>query len=91
MDPRERVRGVAEFAVPRAQVAVDTPAPHDVLGVVAAGVGGAAEHAEVRLSRGNAKLLYRTVLTIRDAAARHVVPLKRRKSTNPLTRRPGSV
>ncbi len=71
----------------QAQVAVDTLAPDGVRGVVAAGVGRPAEHAEVGLSRSNAKLLYRTVLTVRDAAAAHVVPLRRRRATNPLARR----
>ncbi len=52
LDPayvRERVCRVAERTVTLAQVAVDTLAADDVRRVVAASVGGPAEHAEVGL------------------------------------------
>ena len=39
-------------------------------------------------SQANAKLVFRTVLTIDGpAGARHYVPLRRRKSVNPLVRK----
>ena len=41
-------------------------------------------------AQANAKLVFRTVLTIDGPeGARHCVPLKRRKSVNPLVRRGG--
>ena len=47
---------------------------------------------EPALSQANAKLVYRTVLTVDDPrGARHVVPLKLRKAVNPLYRRVDSV
>ncbi len=43
---------------------------------------------EPALSQANAKLVYRTVLTVDDPeGAQHVVPLKLRRPTNPLYRR----
>ena len=46
------------------------------------------ESGEPALSVANAKLVYRTVLTVEEAAgARHMVPLKPRKASNPLRRR----
>ncbi len=39
-------------------------------------------------SQANAKLIFRTILTIDGPeGARHYVPLRRRKSVNPLVRR----
>ncbi len=48
-DARERMRRVAARAMTQTQIAVDALAAGGVGGVVAAGVGGTAEHAEVGL------------------------------------------
>jgi hypothetical protein len=46
------------------------------------------EHGEPTLSQANAKLVYRTILTVDDPeTARHVVPLKLRKAIKPLLRK----
>ncbi len=48
-DPRQRVRGVPELAMPKAQIAVDAAATRDMVAVVAADEGRPLERAEVRL------------------------------------------
>jgi hypothetical protein len=48
-DPRERMRGIAELAMAKAQEAIDAAASQDVVAIAAAAERRALEHPEVRL------------------------------------------